>query len=192
VDLRIVLKKRGLMKMKGIVFSVLKEYAENRYGDRGGEAFKRAIGLTSTLATFNYPDEKMMMAVKALAKLSGKKPEEVLNDFGRFFVAESPLIQKTYAAYFKSAKDAKTFLMKVDAIHVMITKALPGATPPRFEYEDRGDELVVIYRSERKLCQLLKGVIEGIGMRYSGRPLSWREEACMLHGAKACRVIVRF
>ncbi|GMB08183.1 heme NO-binding domain-containing protein [Thermolongibacillus altinsuensis] len=178
--------------MKGIVFSVLKEYAGNRYGDGGREVFKKATGLTSPLATFDYPDEKVMMAIRALAELSRKKPEEVLTDFGRYFVAESPLIQKTYAVYFNSARDPKNFLLKVDDIHVMITKTLPGATPPRFEYEDRGDELVVIYRSSRKLCQVLKGVLEGIGMRYNGRPLSWREEACMLHGAKACRVIVRF
>ncbi len=178
--------------MKGIIFSVLQEYAGNRHGAEGREAFRRATGLTLPLATSDYPDEKVAAAVGALTDLFGNKPEEVLADFGRYFVAESPLVQKTYAAYFRNARDAKDFLMKMDSVHVQVTKALPGATPPRFDYEDRGSELVVVYRSERKLCSLLKGLIEGIGLRYNGRPLSWREEACMLRGAKACRVAVRF
>ncbi|MBE3582366.1 MAG: heme NO-binding domain-containing protein [Thermoanaerobacteraceae bacterium] len=181
-----------MVKMKGIIFSVLQEYAGNRHGDGGREAFRRATGLTAPLATSDYPDEKVTAAVGALAELSGKKPEEVLTDFGRYFVAESPLVQKTYAAYFENARDDKDFLLKMDSVHVQTTKALPGATPPRFEYEDRGGELVIVYRSGRKLCPLLKGLIEGTGLRYNGRPLSWREEACMLRGAKACRVAVRF
>ena len=178
--------------MKGIIFSVLQEYAEKRHGDRGREAFRSATGLAAPLATSDYPDEKAVAAVGVLAELSGKKPEEVLADFGRYFVAESPMVEKTYAPYFRGAKDARDFLLKMDSVHVQATKTLPGAAPPRFEYEDRGSELVMIYRSKRKLCALLKGLIEGAGLRYGGRPLAWREEACMPRGADACRVAARF
>lgn len=178
--------------MKGIIFSVLKEFAGNRYGEDGRQVFKKATGLTAPLATLDYPDEKVILAIGELAKLSKKNPEEVLADFGYYFAAESQIMQKTYAAYFNSAHDAKSFLLKMDAIHVQTTKALPGAKPPRFDYEDRGNELVVIYRSERKLCHLLKGLIEGIGFRYNNKPLTWNEESCMLKGAKTCRLVVKF
>ena len=53
------------------------------------------------------------------------------------------------------------------------------------------DELLLTYASERRLCALARGLVEGFGAYFSER-ITTTEDACMLHGADACSIrIVR-
>ena len=53
------------------------------------------------------------------------------------------------------------------------------------------DGLEILYTSPRRLCAMLRGLVEGTGRVY-GEALEVEEPACMHHGAPACRVLIRF
>jgi hypothetical protein len=54
---------------------------------------------------------------------------------------------------------------------VAMTKSVPNASPPRFEYQwTDARTLVMIYRSERGLVDLVVGLAKGVGTYY-GEPL---------------------
>ncbi|MGM0592589.1 MAG: V4R domain-containing protein, partial [Halobacteriota archaeon] len=63
-------------------------------------------------------------------------------------------------------------------------------TPPALRAGWIDDNRVgVIYDSERQLCHLAKGLIEGIG-EYYDEPLNVEEVQCMHDGGDECRLVV--
>lgn len=50
-------------------------------------------------------------------------------------------------------------------------------------------EVVVTYRSKRKMCPVAKGIVKGVAAHYGERILI-TEPSCMLHGAGACEITV--
>lgn len=57
---------------------------------------------------------------------------------------------------------------------------------------DRGaDGLELEYTSRRRLCAMLRGLVEGTGRVY-GETIEVEELECMHRGASACRFALRF
>jgi len=58
--------------------------------------------------------------------------------------------------------------LKMDSVHVATTKSIPGANPPRFEYEWKDEKTLIIlkYKSRRSLVDLMVGLIKGVGKFY--------------------------
>jgi hypothetical protein len=80
----------------------------------------------------------------------------------------------------------------MDKVHKQATKNILNATPPRFEYEELPDgRLLMHYRSERKLCSVLRGLILGVGI-YFNEKLQVMETACMNNGSPRCTMEVTF
>jgi len=61
-------------------------------------------------------------------------------------------------------------LQKMDKVHDMVTRSVPGARPPRFKY-DWTDEntLVMEYGSPRGLVGIFTGLVKGVGEKYGER-----------------------
>ena len=56
----------------------------------------------------------------------------------------------------------------LDSIHVGMTKTMPQATPPRFNYEWKDkDTLIMEYRSQRDLIDFAVALIKGVGRFYN-------------------------
>jgi predicted hydrocarbon binding protein len=51
--------------------------------------------------------------------------------------------------------------------------------------------LQIVYASPRRICAMLRGLVEGTGRVYA-EALQVEELECMHHGASACRFEVRF
>jgi hypothetical protein len=68
-----------------------------------------------------------------------------------------------------------------------------GVTPQLFHYEApaRPGEVRLIYDSQRKLCSVLRGAIEGAAERY-GEQVRIVERSCMKRGAPVCRIEAQF
>jgi hypothetical protein len=76
-----------------------------------------------------------------------------------------------YAVYFGKAKSTRELLLNLDQIHVAMTKSMKSAQPPRFRYEWKGDnDLVMHYDSNRGLVALMPGLIRGLGKYYKDAP----------------------
>jgi hypothetical protein len=77
-------------------------------------------------------------------------------------------------------------------IHEVVREALPDARPPELAVTDLGEEgLEIVYTSPRRICAMLRGLVEGTGRVYGEAPQVLELE-CMHHGASACRFHIRF
>ena len=77
-------------------------------------------------------------------------------------------------------------------IHEVVREALPEAQPPKLAVTDLGEKgLEIVYTSPRRVCAMLRGLVEGTGRVY-GEALQAEELECMHQGASACRFEIRF
>ena len=59
---------------------------------------------------------------------------------------------------------AKELILGMDKIHYQVTKILPNAHPPRFDYEEIDEKtLKVHYKSHRKMINFYIGLVKGVG-----------------------------
>jgi predicted hydrocarbon binding protein len=76
-------------------------------------------------------------------------------------------------------------------IHVEVRKVMPEAITPSIRFEDEGAGARLIYRSPRRLCHLLRGLLAGTAEHF-GVAIECRETTCLLEGASACTFELRF
>src|SRR5262249_41872922 len=117
--------------------------------------------------------------------------DEILFEFGVFTAATT--FARLYSVLFKLSPTARAFLLTVETpIHDTVRVALPDARPPELKVTDLGDEgLQILYTSPRRICAMLRGLVEGTGRIYE-EALVVEEPECMHRGDPACRVLVRF
>jgi hypothetical protein len=110
-------------------------------------------------------DESVLNIINSLCEILNISLTQLTDMFGEYWV--NVYSQRMYSAYYKGAKTAKDFILKMDSVHVAMTKGTPGAQPPRFEYEWKDDKtLIMKYISHRNLIDLMVGLIKGVGRFY--------------------------
>ena len=73
-------------------------------------------------------------------------------------------------------------------------KLMEGATPPNLYYEDVDgdpDKLVIHYESERGLCALMEGLLDGVSEHF-GVEVGYEQTACTHQGAERCTFALEF
>ncbi len=116
---------------------------------------------TFFVTTSVVPDEEVLKLLRSTASVLGITLDEAMDVFGDFW--STTYAPSIYGAYYKKAKSAREFLLNLDHVHVAMTKTA-GASPPRFRYEWRKDNhLVMHYGSPRGLVALMPGLIRGVG-----------------------------
>lgn len=95
--------------------------------------------------------------------------EELANAFGRYWTIH--YAPKIYSSVYNQATNTREFLLKMDDVHVMVTKTIANSKPPRFTYENEGeDTLLINYSSERGLIHLFAGLCKGLA-EYFNEPV---------------------
>jgi hypothetical protein len=123
--------------------------------------------LYSTLE--EVPDAQIMAIMKGIATANSITIEEVMAAFGEHW--SNVFAPKIYPAYFAGAKSTRELLVGLDNVHVQITNRMKGAKPPRFRYEWKGDnDLIMYYQSSRGLVALMPGLIAGLGKHFKDNP----------------------
>jgi hypothetical protein len=183
--------------MKGTIVKCLEELVRTKHGDERWRAILAQCGMAPTTLFFTMsvvPDADVVKLLGATATVLDVTLEEAMDAFGDFW--STTYAPSIYGAYFKKAKGAKDFLLNLDHIHVAMTKTA-GASPPRFRYEWRGDNhLVMHYSSPRGLVALMPGLIRGVG-RYFSEKLTVSVKANEVHivlpvgGASKARSLAR-
>ncbi len=106
-----------------------------------------------------------MKIISACMEVLNLSLTQLADAFGDYWI--NVYTQRLYWVYYKESKNAKDFLLKMDNIHVKLTKDIPNAHPPRFEYEWKDDHTLIIhYRSKRKLIDLVVGIAKAVGKYY--------------------------
>ena len=174
--------------MYGVIFDFLRDYVIERHG--GEETWKTLLkangyGYKIFFPVTEYADEEIVaLAQTAAAALDTPLPV-VLEDFGAYVGNK---LMTFYHMYVKD-DEWKTFEVIENAggcIHAAIHKHNPNRKPPRISaHRETDDMLVIRYRSHRKMCAVVRGIIRGLGERY-GESFHIEETQCMHDGAPEC------
>ena len=177
--------------MKGIVFTVLNELVESRFGLSAWDSLLARTGHKGIYTSAaSYPDAEAMSLVAGLSLQTGIAAQTLVRVFGKFLFGG---FVRHYPCFFTNQQTAKGLLKSVDSmIHVEVKKLYPDAVLPRFEYEDPAEnQLVMIYRSPRKLCALAEGLFEGAAAHF-GTTIQQTQTRCVHRGDDHCRFELTF
>jgi predicted hydrocarbon binding protein len=179
--------------MKGIIFNLLEDFLSERLGEEKFEELIDGCSLKTRepfVGPGSYPDEDFLAIVDRTVEITGMGRAEALQTFGKFCIGKLAL---KYPFFFDRHDDSKAFLKTLNAMHSLeVRKLYANAKPPEFVIEDSSpDRLVMRYMSERKLCPLVKGLIEGVA-EYYGAPIRYNQRQCMLEGGPLCEFELEF
>jgi predicted hydrocarbon binding protein len=175
-----------------VIFDFLRDYVIERHG--GEETWKALLkangyGYKIFFPVTEYRDEELVALAKSAAEALHTPLPAVLEDFGAY------VGNKLMTFYHMYTRDEqwKTFDVIENAggcIHNAIHKHNSMRKPPKLSAHRETDDLLVLrYQSHRKMCDVVKGVIRGLGERY-GESFHIEETCCMHDGARECIINV--
>jgi predicted hydrocarbon binding protein len=179
--------------MKGIIFNLLEDFLRENLGEEQFEELIDGCDLKTKepfVGPGSYPDEDLLAIVDRAVEVMGITWTETLRAFGEFCVGR---LARKYPSLFDRHHDAKSFLKTINGLHsVEVKKLYAGARPPEFVMEDPSPgRLVMRYMSERKLCALAEGLIEGVAEHYRSS-IRCRQRQCVLEGGTWCEFELEF
>ena len=154
--------------MKGVIMSCLSQLVEKEFGRDNWEAILTRSGLDARkrfIATEDVPDETAMKMLDSTCQVLGISLEQAADAFGDYWV--NVFAPEIYGVYYKNVDNARDFLLKMDQVHMISTKSIENAQPPRFEYEWEDDRtLIMTYKSPRGLIDICIGLVKGVGKHF--------------------------
>jgi len=179
--------------MKGVVFNLLEAYIEENLGEGKYEEILDECTLMTKepfVGPGTYPDQDLMAIVAETIKVAGVPLSEALRSFGRFCFHK---LSVQYPGFVSPHSHPKPFLKSVESIiHVEVKKLYEDARPPGFTYMDpASNRLIIQYRSERRLCQFMEGLIDGVAAYYQS-PVQYKQRTCVLDGDEVCEFDLTF
>lgn len=177
--------------MKGIVFNLLEDAVTDAHGADTWDDLLDGAGLDGTYTALgNYDDGELTALVGGISRAQGASADEVVRGFGRVAL---PALAARYPEFLTPHASVKPFLLTLDrVIHREVAKIYPGAAPPKMWFDDPGEgALVLHYSSERKLCAMAEGMIEGAAAHF-GEAVSMEHPRCMKSGAEHCTIVATF
>lgn len=159
--------------MKGTVVKCLKEMVEKKFGKDKWDTICEKSGFKAGAIislSADIDDAVVMKLLQSTCETLGVTMEQAGDAFGDYWVNDySPNIYKSIYSKFKSARE---FILGMDDVHIMVTNTVPNAKPPRFTYEFKDDNtLIMNYKSSRGLILVLAGLVRGLG-RYFNQKLT--------------------
>ncbi len=179
--------------MKGVIFNLFEGFVSEGWGEEAYEALLDACPLHTQepfVGPGTYPDADMIALVtKACERFEVTAPD-ALRAFGTYCF---PQLASKFPKFVQGYDHPKAFLMSVhDIIHVEVRKLFKDAVTPSFVYQDPApDRLVIEYRSERKLCYLMEGLLDGVSDHFSVA-IDRVQTQCVHEGADTCVFELRF
>ncbi|GAA6152898.1 heme NO-binding domain-containing protein [Pseudoteredinibacter isoporae] len=177
--------------MKGVVFTNLAEMVEENYGLATWQNILDAAQPASGgiyVATAQYDDDELVGLVVAASELLNVPVPELIRLFGHYLWT---FFKKNYPKFISDHDNLFDFLVSVDSvIHIEVNKLYPNASTPDFDYNvDDRNQLIMYYRSPRKLCHLSVGLIEAAAEHF-GTDMTLEHPVCMHEGSDHCELRV--
>jgi len=176
--------------MKGIIFNLLEDVVIRRHGEAAWEKLLDQACVSGAYTSLgSYPDGELERLVETAADTLGISPGGCLRWFGR---AAMPLLAERYPAFFTGHRTTLPFLISVnEIIHPEVRKIHPGAHCPVFRFEQAADgALRMGYESQRRLCALAEGFIEGAADHF-GETVAIEHLRCAAKGDRECLLSIR-
>ncbi len=154
--------------MKGSIVQCLEELVIIQFGRDTWETALQEAGVSKAkmfLPFQDVDDALVMRMVNAVCHTAHLSLSQAADAFGEYWVMVYS--QRMYAQYYAQYSTAKDFLLGMDRVHVTITKNIPNARPPRFDYEwKNATTLRMHYTSKRGLIDFVVGLAKGVGKFY--------------------------
>ncbi len=171
--------------MKGIVFNVLEEFTNENFGEDEFDEVVEVAELATTepfVGPGTYPDEDLFKIVGKIVELKKLKLDWAIREFGKFLFPRLIAINEQYA---NDSDGLLDFLQRVDSIiHIEVKKLFQGAVTPNFIYSEVTEKSMKIkYNSDRQLCYLMEGLLEGASL-YFQEPIKYKQIEC--HHVDGC------
>ena len=153
--------------MKGTIPKAAEKLVISQFGIETWEKILKESGLEEDhifLIREDIDDELVMTIIKSISKVADLSLVQVLEAFAKYWIHEyAPTVYPSFK--FESAKD---FVKNIHSIHDVISKTVPNAKPPHFDYTwNNENELLMTYFSERGLMDLAIFLIREIGVKYN-------------------------
>jgi hypothetical protein len=147
----------------------MKELVESQFGkDKWTAICEKASFPTNTIITLgaDIDDPVVMKLIDSTCSTLNLSIEQVADAFGDYWV--NTYAFSIYKSIFSKFKNAREFILGMDDVHIMVTKTVPNAKPPRFTYNFIDDKtLVMNYNSSRGLILILVGLVKGLGKHFN-------------------------
>lgn len=178
--------------MHGIVMKALKDFVVDEYDAATWRVIQEEAGLGGKLyvPVSEYDDVEALALVGAASDLSGEDRSDLLYAFGRYIV--EPLVE-TYGVHVEGDWTGLDLLANVETyVHEALrAKRLSEFAPPELRAKRVDDDVAVVrYGSDRELCDLAEGIVDGVGAYY-GESYEVTHETCMNEGDPHCDLVVR-
>lgn len=179
--------------MKGVIFKILEQFVHDTFGPEFFEEVLDETSLETTppfLGPGTYPDQDLIALVGTTIAKAGLELEDALFAVGKYAF---PKLADSFPGITDQHADARSLVRSVHSvIHVEVRKLFPEASPPDFEYGEAPDgRLELTYRSSRKLCWFLRGLLAGCAEHYESE-VHVEESRCMHHGHDECCLRIEF
>lgn len=154
--------------MKGVIAECMARLVTDKKGKSVWEAVLREAGLDANdtfLPTDDVPDEQVVRLADATARVLGMTREQTAEAFGEYWINQ--YAPKIYRIYFSRFESSREFLEGMDDLHDKVTRNVPNARPPRFEYEEVDEKtLIMTYKSSRNMLEFFVGLVRGVGRHF--------------------------
>ena len=176
--------------MHGIIHTELKGFVTSLMGVDGWRQVASTAGVFDTeyVSRQSYPDDDVPAIVSAASVLSGEPVPTLLRGFGVYL---APTLLSVYRPYVKSQWRTLDLLEHTETtMHRAVRLRDPGAAPPMLSVQRvSADEVLIDYRSTRRLCQVAEGIASGVAAHY-GEQVEVSQSHCMLRGDARCAISV--
>jgi hypothetical protein len=176
--------------MKGVVFNLLEQLIARDYGEETWDTLLEEAELDGVYTSLgSYADEDLMKLVDAAAPELDMSADEVVRWLGRNAL---PLFAVHYPQLFEPHDSTQSFVLTLnEIIHPEVRKLYPGADVPVFDFATRNGNLVMGYKSPRKMCAFAEGLLHGAADHYNER-LTIEQPQCMNRGDDRCVLEIAF
>lgn len=177
--------------MKGAIFIALNQVVEEAAGIGAWEQLLDRVQPASGgvyISVESYPDEELFALVKELSVITALPQSLLIRNFGEALFA---ILNSKYPQFTQAQPDFFEFVKSVDGtIHKEVEKLYHNPNLPSMDCEQRSDsEMLVHYRSPRKLCTLAHGLFAGAASHYQVDCL-FEHRLCMHDGADHCEILI--
>ena len=154
--------------MKGIVFSEFLDMVEERFGLPVVQEIIDACDLETDgayTAVGTYDHREMFQMVGKLSEIENIPVNELLEVYGKHFF---DVLRRGYPQFFAEQQSVFQFFSSIDNyIHPEVLKLYPDAELPQFTSEKTAEnEMIMVYRSSRKLSRFAVGLIKSAGIHF--------------------------
>ena len=148
--------------MKGIVFTEFLDFVEDSFGYELVDELITSLDLPSGgsyTSVGSYEFTELVQLLTKTCELTKIEPKEALRLFGWHLFE---VFTKSYSHFFHDVHSSFQIFSSLDnKIHPEVLKLYPDAELPKFEIEKHeSNELVMIYRSSRRMADFAIGLIE--------------------------------